>query len=254
MRKLLSRGCACLFYTLLLIVLALALALWILQGDPRTAQAATLQRSVPQAESGTTSAAARHADTNKFDVVLLIDQSLSMWECSGPGSDPEQVRVDAANLIIQYLGADSSNANYRIGIVHFGGSAVQMAPLTDVGIEEMRQQLAGVILNPEPIPWTNPEAAMLLAHDMLARDQRTDGRRVVVLLTDGEPIWPDNQPMTDALYRQQLQSAVDQFVRDDIELVLVQLTNPATTCNQNAIAEWLVTWQTLVEQTGDGVQ
>ncbi|RIK30116.1 MAG: hypothetical protein DCC55_37425, partial [Chloroflexi bacterium] len=29
-----------------------------------------------------------------YDIVLVIDQSGSMWDCGGQGTDPDQLRVD----------------------------------------------------------------------------------------------------------------------------------------------------------------
>ncbi|MCX7668520.1 MAG: hypothetical protein N2439_00415 [Anaerolineae bacterium] len=65
------------------------------------------------------------------EIVLVIDHSPSMWDCDGVGTDPQLLRVDAARLFIQYLGADSV-AMHRLAVLHFGGEVVPVAPLTDL--------------------------------------------------------------------------------------------------------------------------
>ena len=48
-----------------------------------------------------------------LDVMLVIDQSGSLWELGGVGTDPELLRMEGARLFAAYLGVDGAAANYR---------------------------------------------------------------------------------------------------------------------------------------------
>lgn len=197
--------------------------------------------------------AAEHSDAvSGADVVLLIDSSLSMWECSGVGSDPHMLRVDAASLFIHYLGADSSNPAYRIGLVHFGGVAVEMAPLTAVHTEAARSQLVNAISEPKPIRWTDPLAALHMAQEMFDRIETPAPQRMILMLTDGEPAWPSDQPQTEASYTEQLRQVVADLAVAQIDLFVVQLNDEKSTCNQSAIGRWMSRWHELAAMTPRG--
>jgi len=184
-----------------------------------------------------------------YDLVLVSDQSPSMSECDGVGSDPYLLRVQAVQLFISYLGADTGANGYRLGLLHFGGEVQQ---LTDLGVEEMRHQLARSAENPQPIPWTNPLAALKAAQQMLTKDGREGSRRVILLMTDGEPAWPDTvaQEMSD--YREALGGLGRQLAQEETTLFIVHLHNPSTSCSQRVRDYWLSHWRELVAATPGG--
>ncbi len=120
-----------------------------------------------------------------YDVVLVSDQSTSMWDCDGIGTDPELLRVDATRLFINTLGADSS-ARYRLALLHFGGEVTQVAPLTDLADAAARQALIEAASHPQPMRWTDHLLALRAAGTVAARsrsagqpapDRPADGRR-----------------------------------------------------------------------------
>ena len=187
-----------------------------------------------------------------YDIVLVSDQSLSMWDCDGIGSDPDMLRVDAVHLFVNYLGADSNNERFRLGLVHFGGQPQLMAPLIELSSDAARQQLLDVAADPEPISWTNQLAALQTARELLTTTAIAGSRRVVVLLTDGEPAWPADKPVDRAQYTAALRAVAAQFAADQTDLFVVQLTNPNTTCNQRLITEWMSVWQELAAMTPNG--
>lgn len=187
-----------------------------------------------------------------YDLVLLSDQSHSMSECDGVGSDPDLLRVQAAQLFISYLGADSGVGAYRLGLLHFGGSVQQVAPLTDVGDPAMRRQLAQAAENPQPIPWTDQLAALESARTLLAEQGRPDSRRVILLLTDGEPAWPDTLTRKTSDYRQALRTEAERLAQEETTLLFVHLDNPNTSCSQRVSAHWLGLWQEMTESTPGG--
>ncbi len=190
-----------------------------------------------------------------FDIVLVSDQSVSMWDCDGVGSDPELLRVDAAHLFINYLGADSSNGSngrFRLGLIHFGGDVQVMAPLTSVSTAAARSELAAVAADPQPIPWTDPLQALEAAREMLTTTGQPASRRVIVLLTDGEPAWPDDAAANPGLYKAALRGLAQELALEQTALYVVQLTNPNTTCNQRMISEWMSVWEEIVATAGGG--
>lgn len=185
-----------------------------------------------------------------YDVVLVVDQSPSMWECDGVGSDPDMLRVDAVRLFISYLGADRGGTVYRVGLVHFGGQAEEVAPLTNLADDAMRRQLAQAAENPQPIAWTDPLAGFIKARDLLAAGSRAHSRPIIVLLTDGEPAWPDDGTPPLSAYRNALRQAAQDFAHQDGALFIIQLTNPGTSCNQRVQANWLDLWAEMAASTG----
>lgn len=187
-----------------------------------------------------------------YDLVLLSDQSHSMSECDGVGSDPDLLRVQAAQLFISYLGADSGVGTYRLGLLHFGGSVQQVAPLTDVGDPGMRRQLAQAAENPQPIPWTDQLAALESARTLLAEQGRPDSRRVILLLTDGEPAWPDTITRKVGDYRQALTGLAEELAQEQTDLFFVHLDNPNTSCSRRVSAHWLGLWHEMAESTPGG--
>ncbi|HRJ44088.1 MAG TPA: vWA domain-containing protein, partial [Caldilineaceae bacterium] len=187
-----------------------------------------------------------------YDLVLLSDQSHSMSECDGIGSDPDLLRVQAAQLFISYLGADSGAGAYRLGLLHFGGTVQQVAPLTDVGNSAMRRQLALTAENPQPIPWTDQLAALQSARTLLADQGRPGSRRVILLLTDGEPAWPDTITRKASDYRQGLRAVAGQLAQEETTLFIIHLDNPNTSCSQRVSAHWLGLWREMAESTPGG--
>ena len=187
------------------------------------------------------------------DIVLISDHSLSNWQCDdGPGTDPQQLRVQAVQLFINYLGADAHNARFRLALFHFGGEVSQVAPLTDLGDEAMRRQLAQVAADPQPIPWTDQLAALRSAHELLRTTGDLASRRTIILLTDGDPQFPRHRLFESNTYRQDLYTLAAQFANDEADLFVVHLTNPESPCSQRALAEWVTLWAELAQTTPRG--
>ena len=239
-RNIRKLSCGCLFW------IALILAIFF------TALGFFLAERVQAAPADLGSQTPPHPVTPDYDIVLVSDQSLSMWDCDGVGSDPDLLRVDAVHLFVNYLGADSSSERFRLGLIHFGGEPRQLAPLTDLGDETSRRQLTDIAADPEPIPWTNQLLALEEAQRMLQQTGRPDSRRVIVLLTDGEPIGPQQKPIVKDHYAAALQALAAELALQETDLFIVQLTNPNTTCNERVINEWMELWHQLAQQTPNG--
>lgn len=140
LRSLRQRSCGC---CALIIVLFLLLIATIIFFAGRAVQAAVPDRPSRAA----------------YEVVLLTDQSNSMWDCDGIGTDPDFLRVDAARLFVNYLGADSS-ADYRLALLHFGGEVAQVAPLTNLADAAARHAIVEAASHPQPMRWTDPLLAL----------------------------------------------------------------------------------------------
>lgn len=189
-----------------------------------------------------------------YDVVLVSDQSPSMWDCDGIGTDPELLRVDAARLFINTLGADSS-ARYRLALLHFGGEVERVAGLTDLVDGAARQRLLEAASHPEPMRWTDHLRALQAGQQLLAETGSPDSRRLIVLLTDGEPAPnPANYPAGyDATqHADALREAAADLARGDITLAIVLLSDIRTSCGRRVAAEWAGRWATLAEMTPGG--
>lgn len=252
--------CGCLVIILAVIVAAaVALTLLLTRDAHAQAEPASPDAGLNEAPASAQTSAAHEplnaqAPAPRVNIALASDNSLSMWDCDGMGSDPEMLRVDAINLFAAYLGADSNRERFRLGLIHFGGVAEQMAPLTTIDSDASRQFLASVAADPQPIPWTDQLEALGAAQQMLSESaaEAADARRVILLLTDGEPAWPEEIVLEPAQYADDLRALTAQIAADGTDLFIVQLTNPNTTCNQRVIEEWMGVWRELAGMTANG--
>lgn len=189
-----------------------------------------------------------------YDVVLVSDQSTSMWDCDGIGTDPELLRVDASRLFINTLGADSS-AHYRLALLNFGGEVEQVAPLTDLADAAARQSLIAAASHPQPLRWTDHLLALRAAGRLLNDAGQPGSQRLIVLLTDGEPAPnPTTHPGSydEAGYVAALQAAATELAQADTTLAVVLLSDTRTSCGRRAAAAWADRWTALAETTPGG--
>lgn len=225
-----SCGC-CLFFILLLLLLAGGAVFLVV----RTAQA---EGQTPPI----------------YEVVLVSDQSPSMWECDGIGADPELLRSDAARLFINYLGGDNS-ATYRLALLNFGGEVEKVADLTDLADAEARQRLSDAISRPHPIRWTDHLLALEAAQGLLHDSGQTDSRRLIILLTDGDPA-PNPDRLAGsydaAAYTQALQTAVGKLAQAGVTLDIVLLGDTRSSCGRRVAAAWSERWTKLAQTTPGG--
>jgi hypothetical protein len=199
-------------------------------------------------------ASAESAPPPAYDVALVSDQSASMWDCDGIGTDPELLRVDATRLFINTLGADSS-ARYRLALLHFGGEVVQAAPLTDLADATARQALIEAASYPQPMRWTDHLLALRAARQLLQVAGQPGSQRLIVLLTDGEPA-PNpvmhSSGYDEARYVQDLHAAAVELARADTALAVVLLSDTRTSCGRRAATSWADRWRQAAEMTPGG--
>jgi hypothetical protein len=199
-------------------------------------------------------AGAQGPETRPLEVMLLIDNSNSMWEKGGIGSDPELLRIEAARLFITYLGVDSSGPAHRLGVVFFGGQAQLVVPLTPMADDHRRGEIFQLIANPPRMGWTDPQAALELAAEAWqAGDTLSSTGRAVVLLTDGKPERrdaPTAQEKADTIAR--LRETSGRFAADGIPLFIILLQNAATDADPEIEEIFVPLWQEMAEATSPG--
>jgi hypothetical protein len=201
----------------------------------------------------------RHADAQGYedaaglDVMLAVDNSNSMFDKGGIGSDPELRRIEAAQLFIDYLGVDSSPVSHRLGVIFFGGEAHLVVPLTPLADRARRAEMASLIADPQRMNWTNPSAALSLARGALLSESGSGRQPVVVLLTDGKPEW-SNQPIE--IERQstveELRRIGGQYASDGTRLFVILLANEATDADPEIGAIYVPLWQEIARATAGG--
>lgn len=175
-------------------------------------------------------------------VWLLIDNSNSMYEKDGVGSDPDLLRLDAARLFLSYLGVDEQDLVHQAGVIFFGTGAETVVPLTPLTDDENRAALFSQISDPPRMGWTDHLVALQLAQ---AQIEAVGGknRTAIILLTDGKPEWPNTitqEQQADYLIALQAQSA--QFVADQIPLFIILLSNQTTDQDEAISNIWRPLW------------
>lgn len=191
-------------------------------------------------------AAAQPESDTARDILLLIDNSLSMYQKDGGlGTDPDFLRIDAARLFLTYLGVDSHSAIYRLGVIFFGGEAQLKVPLTPLGDDQRRAELFRLIDRPEPLTWTDPEEALLLAETTLHQAPLpANDHRAVILLTDGKPEWADTPTVQEQKAVQtRLRAIARRFAAEDISLFIILLQNEATDADPEIEQIYIPLWQ-----------
>lgn len=199
-------------------------------------------------------ASAQGAEHLPLDVLLLIDHSNSMWDKDGVGSDPDLLRVQAANLFIAYLGVDTARIGNRLGVIHFGGESVLVAPLMLLNSTGRRQDIRAAIADPHRLDWTDPLEALQLAYETLfpePEDHRDPARQpVVILLTDGKPeLFPALSPEERATYVANLRVLVDRFRKQGCPIFTIALSNEATDADPEIQTVYRNMWQEIAART-----
>ena len=233
------RGLGCLGI-LLLLVLGACILLFLLT-----------QRAQAAAPAAVASTAAPTPTPANLAVVLLIDNSNSLFEKGGVGSDPDLLRLDAARLFISYLGVDDSRQSHRCSVIFFGETAEIVVPLTRLTSQQQRQELFGRIQEPERMGWTNPVLALAAARTALTTEATE--QPVIVLLTDGKPEWT-SAPTPDErqAYLAALVQESQQLAAAQIPVFVILLANETTDADPEISDVWLPTWEALAATTPSG--
>lgn len=193
-----------------------------------------------------------NSNDNPLAVWLLIDNSNSMFDKAGVGSDPELLRLDAARLFLTYLGIDERDTKHRAGVIFFGSEASTAVPLTPLTTEEQRAQLFAQIANPPRQGWTDHLAALDLAQAQL-NTLPPAARSAVIMLTDGKPEWDDTPSEADqAAYLAALQTRSQVLASSGTPLFIILLANAATDSDPEIADRWQPLWQQMSAATPSG--
>jgi Ca-activated chloride channel family protein len=116
--------------------------------------------------------------TRSLDMVVAVDVSKSMY-----ATDLQPSRLEAERLLLRRLLRDLPGD--RIGLVVFAGRAYVLSPLT---VDHGALNLYVDALDPGIVSQggSSVAAAITQATDLVRGNEESSGRRVIVLLTDGE--------------------------------------------------------------------
>jgi Mg-chelatase subunit ChlD len=146
------------------------------------------------------------------DVIIAIDNSGSMFgrycdsgqPIPGGGNDSDNMRIEAANIVIASLAADLYPRETSLGIITFGDPPRMVRPLTAMSSNDpndpARSELAAAISNPECAGDTDIVEAMRIARDELNSERRTAGNvPAVIFITDGRDTMGGGEPAIERL-------------------------------------------------------
>jgi hypothetical protein len=186
-------------------------------------------------------------------VYLLIDNSNSMFEKEGIGSDPALLRIEAARLFISYLGVDDSDLTHACSVIFFGGEANIVVPMTPLSSDRRRAEIYALIAQPGRMRWTDHGLALALAHENIATVASAGRQPAIVLLTDGKPEWDDRPTAAEIeAYAARLRRQGTELGQAGIPLFIILLANEATDADPDIAAVWQPVWEEMVQSTPGG--
>ena len=192
------------------------------------------------------------SDRHPLAVWLLIDNSNSMYEKGGIGSDPTFLRLDAARLFLSYLGVDEPDLTHRAGVIFFGSTAETAVSLTPLTGDHQRTRLFAQLADPPRMGWTDHLAALNLAQAQMPEPD-ANSRPAIILLTDGKPEWHRDLSSDEReVYIAALRRKGSEFAAAGIPLFIILLANEATAADGDIAAVWQPLWQELSQATPPG--
>lgn len=152
-----------------------------------------------------------------LDVFLLIDQSGSMkGDIIDPvASDPEGIRVRAAQYFVDYLQyfADPKSRN-RMSIINFGTDTPEyyQLPLTEMNSPDKVKQIKERIQE-YSLGYTNFYQALTKVQDYYKKSVISGENRqpIVIIFTDGQP--QDKRALTQAQYFEELSTLIEKNLK-----------------------------------------
>jgi Mg-chelatase subunit ChlD len=134
-----------------------------------------------------------------LDVVLVIDQSGSMWDSNdretrkpGGSVDVPSSRMVAANLLAEWLANDQSGAHHQLAVVMFGYEAKVVFPLQEIQSAQAQAAYKQALASGnQPMGGTNILEALTLAKAELDKGRSgPNNKKALIFLSDGvcEPL------------------------------------------------------------------
>jgi len=209
--------------------------------DMATSQTVDLHATSPAHQQNTANIKSI-SDRIDVDVVLAVDFSGSME--GDHGSDPDNLRLRAAEIMASTLAADIFPRNTSMGFVEFGSTALPSSELISVEKEEDRQILIQKIYErsdkAENEDWTKltnisgalDESTKLLDNMKASREKKGVNVKnvpAIILLTDGVPTIGKvnvNGSPVDGTSMIGVKKQLDQLTSQGILIFVVVLRNP----------------------------
>lgn len=191
-------------------------------------------------------------ENKPYAVHLLIDNSNSLFEKAGTGSDPDLLRIDAARLFITYLGLDESDTAHALSVVFFGSEPQLVVPLTPLTDDRRRLDIFSLINQPPRMGWTDHVAALSMARNLIEGGS-DHFQPALILLTDGKPEWSNTSTQTEKLaYAAHLKTEGEAFAHAGIPVFIVLLANETTDSDIEIQALWQPMWQEITSAVPPG--
>lgn len=166
-----------------------------------------------------------------LDLVFIIDQSGSM-SLAGSANDPDKQRITAAvemSRVLSDISLDECpGAVHRMAVVSFGTAANLDVPLTKIEADTLSEVEEKIRAADEDMGVTDPDLGFVLAAAELqgaAPEGDRPRKRVIVLLTDGEPCvtalgcTPQGSTMQPLPYIKKMQARLRQDLPFDAQLL-----------------------------------
>lgn len=193
------------------------------------------------------------ADMSGLDVVIVIDQSGSMFGSRGTGNDPRHHRIGQAKNAVYRLAehVEGTALVHRVAVVDFGSEAAYAFPArlrlafdpADPG-KALREAktVAERYVSPKSMGDTNTPLALALALEALdkieASEPLADRRRVLLILTDGRPDLPGVPGKTLNVLRGEVGTQADALKRKGVGLWVVGLNDADNYWNEGDGEFW----------------
>lgn len=204
---------------------------------------------------------------HNVDVVLAIDFSASMD--GDNGSDPDELRLRAAEIMASSLAADIYPRYTRMGYIEFGSKVVEAQKLDLINSNDARLQLIKAIYEPSPERksisefgnYTNIGATLEMADQMLNENDDTEAddnsssdtdqseeknTPALVILTDG-------RPTTGYTSEESITNLINNLVLNNTRIFIVVLRNPDKETNgdpeiEQEFENWRRLWGNLAKK------
>lgn len=201
--------------------------------------------------AGPGGAAAAATDMSGLDVVIVIDQSGSMFNSRGTGNDPRHHRIGQAKNIVYRLAehVEGTALTHRVAVVDFGSAVAYAFPAhlrlafdpADPGkaLREAKTVAERYVL-PKSMGDTNTPRALELASEALdkmeASESLTGRHRAVLILTDGRPDLPPLKTLD--VLRGEVGTAAEALKRKGVGLWVVGLNDADNYWNEGDGEFW----------------
>ncbi len=156
---------------------------------------------------------------NNVDIVLILDESASMWTKNDPpigdGATQKNLgwRIAAINQLAGALATDQSSTHYQFGLILFGGTSKVVFPLQPIDTPQAQAALQQAIKdNHKDMGSTNILPTLQLAKEELDKSSVQNAKKQVIYLSDGvcEPV-----PLTTIPQRRACEDGVRQVLQRD---------------------------------------